>query len=103
MDERRTEYHHRLKINGRQLHRVIIDQHYQLKHGNDITDKLILELIDELNDQTFPIQSRRGEFEYFAVEPVYRSRSPYRLVLVLCVTDDYLGVINAFRVKRRKP
>lgn len=101
MEERR-EYKHRIKINGRSLGRVIIDQHYRLKHGGVINDKLILELVDELNDQTFPVQSRRDEFEYFAVEPIYRNRSPYRLVLVLCITDDYLGVINAFRVKRRK-
>lgn len=101
MEERR-EYNHRVKINGRSLRRVIIDQHYRLKHKDAINDELILELVDELNDQTFPVQDRRGEFEYFAVEPIYRNRSPYRLVLVLCVTDEYLGVINAFRVKRRK-
>ncbi len=26
----------------------------------------------------------------------------YRLVLVLCVYDDYLGVVNAFRVRRKE-
>ena len=88
----RREYKHRIQVNGRSLHRVIIDQHYRTKHGDVIDDGLILNLIDELQGQTFPIQDRRGEFEYFAVEPVYRDHRPYRLVLVLCITEDYLGV-----------
>lgn len=29
-------------------------------------------------------------------------KSPYRLVLVIYIHDDFLGVVNAFRVKRRK-
>ena len=101
MDGDRNEYALAVTINGRRLRRVIIDQHYRGKHGAVVNDDLILELVAELNGQTFPVQAQRGDFQYFAVEPIYRERSPYRLVLVICITDDYLGVINAFRVKRR--
>lgn len=38
------------------------------------------------------------EFSYFTVEPVLREEKPYRLILLLCFSDDYLGVINAYRV-----
>lgn len=92
----RIEYRLSLRINGRLLSRVIIDQHYKLKHPN-ISDELILELVKTLNDEDFEIQEKKGSFEYFAVEPVWLDEEPYRLILVLCMDDDYLGVINAFR------
>lgn len=76
----RNEYHLSLRINGRHLSRVIIDQHHKLKHP-DISDKMILELVKTLNNENFEIQERKGSFEYFAVEPVWLEEKPYRLVL----------------------
>lgn len=97
----RPEYQLKIHINGRALTRVIIDQHYKEKHAESITDELILELVQSLNGKTFPIEEVHGDFQYFTVEPVLKDKSPYRLVLLICITDDYLGVINAFRVDRR--
>lgn len=97
----RPEYSLKIDINGRELTRVIIDQHYKEKHAESITDELILDLIPTLNGKTFPIEEVHGEFQYFTVEPILKDNSPYRLVLLICITDDYLGVINAFRVDRR--
>jgi len=93
----RPEYPLQLGINGRTLNRVIIDQHYRLQHP-EVTDQLILDLVKQLNGQDFPIERIQGEFEYFRAEPVFYNEKPYRLILLLCMGDDCLGVVNAFRV-----
>lgn len=98
---KRNEYPLSIKINNRRLSRVTIDQHYRLNHP-DVSDDLILKLIQEIDGEIFDIEIEKNGFEYFAVEPVAYSDKPYRLVLLLCVHDDFLGVINAFRVPRKK-
>ena len=80
------------------MNRVVIDQHYRLKHGQSMNDEIILDLVKTLDGKKFSPEKIQGENEYFTVEPVYRLEKPYRVVLVLCLTDDYLGVVNAFRV-----
>lgn len=95
----RPEYPLNITINGRSLNRVVIDQHYRIKHDDSINDKIILDLVMTLDGRKFPLEKVQDEFEYFSVEPVYRLTKPYRVVLVLCLTDDYLGVVNAFRVE----
>jgi len=97
----RKEYSLQLTINHHQINRVIIDQHYKIKHP-DVTDKIILDLIRTIDGEDYPIEAERGDFQYFTAEPVFKDESPYRLVMVLCVFEDYLGVINAFRVDRSK-
>ena len=77
---------------------MIIDEHYKARHS-DLNDALILELVKQLDGQNFPIEATRGEFQYFRVEPVFLNEKPYRLILLLCLTDDFLGVVNAFRVE----
>ena len=94
----RPEYPLQITFNGRPIFRVVIDQHYRERHGESIDDQLILELVHELDGGQFPVEATRGEFQYFTVEPVFRRAEPYRVILVLCLTDDYLGVVNAFRV-----
>jgi hypothetical protein len=96
--KQRPEYPLKITINGRNLNRVVIDQHYRLKHGQSINDEIILDLVKTLDGKKLPPEKILGEYEYFTAEPVYRLEKPYRVVLVLCLTDDYLGVVNAFRV-----
>lgn len=71
---------------------------YRLKHGDSMNDEIILDLVKTLDGKKFPPEKVQGENEYFTVEPVYLFEKPYRVVLVLCLTDNYLGVVNAFRV-----
>lgn len=97
----RPDYALKLVINGRRLNRVIVDQHYKKKHALSINDQLILELVKELDGETFTIEEEHGEFQYFTVEPVMRDNKSYRLVLLICVSENYLGVVNAFRTDRR--
>lgn len=98
----RNEYQLKITINGRKLNRVIIDQHYQTKHSATVDDRKILELVKTLNEEILPVDREEDGYQYFRVEPVIHNKSPYRLVLVIYIHDDFLGVINAFRVKRRK-
>jgi hypothetical protein len=97
----RKEYQLSVEINGRKLTRVVIDQHYKENHAESITDELILDLVKEIDGEVFTVDSVRGDFQYFVAEPVFNEMRPYRLVMVLCIHDDYLGVINAFRVNRK--
>jgi hypothetical protein len=94
----RPEYPLKITINGRNLSRVVIDQHYRVKHGQSMNDDVILDLVKTLDGKKFPLDRVQGANEYFTVEPVFRLEKPYRVILVLCLTDDYLGVVNAFRV-----
>jgi hypothetical protein len=97
----RTEYHFKVNINGRCLSHIVIDQHYAEKHV-EMNDELILELVKTLDGGNFVIENVKDGFEYFTVEPVIHEDNPYRLVLVICIFDDFLGVVNAFRVRRKK-
>lgn len=55
----------------------------------------------ELDGGNFPIEEEKDGFEYFVVEPVIYDDKPYRLVLLFYVFDDFLGVVNAFRVRSK--
>ena len=94
----RNEYQKSLIFNNRMINTIIIDQHYKISHP-EITDELILSLIDVINGERLDPESVKGEFEYYKVDPLYYLDKPYRLIFLLCLSDDYLGVINAFRVK----
>lgn len=104
MDDRH-EYPLTIQINGRTLARVVIDQHYAEKHSESVSDELILELILELiksiDGEDFLVESEREGFEYFTAEPVYHNDEPYRVIMLLYMHDDFLGVVNVFRVDRR--
>ena len=97
----RKEYFLKITINNRNLSRVVIDQHYQLNHP-EMSDDLILELVKSINEEIFEIESETNGFQYFRVEPVMYEDKPYRLILLLYIHDDFLGVVNAFRVKKGK-
>ncbi|MBI3793669.1 MAG: hypothetical protein HY280_02945 [Nitrospinae bacterium] len=97
----RPEYLLKLTINERRIIRVVIDQHYKGKHPY-LDDQMILEMLKGLDGQNFPFEEIHGDFSYFKAEPVFFDGKPYRLILLLSETDNFLGVVNAFRVPRRK-
>ncbi len=98
MEENRSEYSLQLVFNGRVIHRVVIDQHYREHHSESMNDSLILELVKTLDGGNYPMDIEDEGFQYFTVEPVIFEEKPYRVILVLCIGDDFLGVVNAFRV-----
>ena len=99
---KRHEYPLLVHINGLTLTRVVIDQHYAEKHIESVNDQIILDLVKSIDGEDFLIESERGDFQYFSAEPVFQNDEPFRLVMLLCIHDDYLGVVNVFRVERKK-
>ncbi|MDB9786745.1 hypothetical protein OAB57_01455 [Bacteriovoracaceae bacterium] len=59
----RPEYDLQLRINNKILNRVVIDQHYRLKHP-EVTDEIILNLVRNLDLGVYPIEDRKDGFEY---------------------------------------
>ena len=95
MSERRT-YSVNLVINGRIIHEVIIDPHYEAKHP-DIDDSLILKLVEDLNGKEFEPENREGDWEFFMLDRIDFEGKQYRLVW--CLRDDclFIGIVNCFR------
>jgi hypothetical protein len=99
MSDERREYPLIIVFNKRRFTRVEIDPHYEENHP-DITDQLVLELVGLLDGcESDPVGENDG-FKYFAETLSWQDKS-YRIVLTYC-EEDFLGVINAFRVKEIK-
>ena len=104
----RREYHIRLRFNGRQIKRVLIDPHYEQKHSGSIQDAVILGLVRLLDWTEYPVEAQtKSGFEIFRIEPLVFEGKSYRLIVTLPPLNgehetDYLGVVNAFRIRIRK-
>ncbi len=99
INNERREYFLSVKFNKRHFSRVVIDAHYEIKHP-EINDDLVLEIIKLLNGAEVDAVGDAHGFQYFAHE-LYYQQKPYRIVLTYC-EQDFLGVINAFRIKEIK-
>lgn len=53
-------------------------------------------------NNVYPTIAEDEEFQYFKAEPLVLETEPYRLVFLLYMNEDTLGVINCFRVPRSK-
>ena len=97
------EYVRVIDFNGSTFLRVVISQHYRKKHP-EMSDELILRLVELVDGKHHdPVDEADDDgFQYFKIEPLVLEEKPYRLVLVTCATEDYLGVVNAFRVEIKK-
>jgi hypothetical protein len=95
-----------LVINSHSVTHVIIGQHYLEKHSSEVNDELILQLVTTLNGQTFQPDSTTSGIQYFVADIHLKTKLKekyYRLIWLF--EGDYLeilGVINAFRVKKKK-
>lgn len=104
MEERKVYTSTFTEFNGRAHFSVVIDQHYKEKHP-EISDALILEMLSfEISGKQFDPEDEADDdgFQYFKIEPVIYQEQPYRLILVTHSTESYLGVVNAFRVEKKK-
>lgn len=86
-------------INGKVFFEVIIDSHYEEKHSTNISDNLILNLISRLHNRYEMPVDFKDEFNYFVTVVDFNEKF-YRLVWLLEDNTSYIGVINAFRVKK---
>ncbi len=96
MNERR-DYKISITVNSRAVTRVIIDPHYELKHGDSVDDEVILSLVQMLDGKTFAPEAENDGFQYFKTDPLTLNGVNYRLIWLLEENEIYIGVVNAFR------
>jgi hypothetical protein len=90
-------------INGRKFRRIVIDSHYEKRHGDTMTDTVIVDLLRALQEaRQVPEATTEDGFEIFVTEPVFRKGKPYRLVWTTHPDENCVGVINAFRRRHGK-
>jgi hypothetical protein len=93
----RREYEVSVRVNSRMIHKVVIDSHYEVKHGDVMSDELILRLVRLMDGETYLVQDRREPFEYFVADQMELDGKSYKLVWLLEDDKLYIGVINAYR------
>lgn len=96
MSERR-DYKIAITVNSRAIMRVVIDPHYEIKHGDSVDDDIILSLVQMLDGKTFTPEAEQDGFQYFKTDPLVLNGVMYRLIWLLEKNEIYIGVINAFR------
>ena len=79
---------------------MIIDSHYEDKHGDSIDDQLILRLVKKLDGRLELPVEQDGGFNYFATLLELDGKQ-YRLIWLLEEEAIYVGVINAYRDDRK--
>lgn len=97
---RRTFQIQALTINGRQVNQVIVDDHVAFKHP-DVTDDIILDLVRMLDGVEQIPDDTKESYEYFATL-LQLGGKQFRLVWLLEHDQLYVGVITAYRDKRKK-
>ena len=93
----RREYPLSLRINGRMISKVIIDSHYEKKHSESISDKLILKLVELLDGQRAEPDKISGSYQYFVTDNLLLEGKYYKLIWLLEDHAIYIGVVNAYR------
>ena len=87
-----------ITINGRRISKVIVDPHVN-KH-KDITDDVILDLVRELDGAEQRPDETKTLFEYY-VSRIQIYDKQYRLVWLLEDNQLYIGIVTAFRERKR--
>ena len=88
-------------VNDMKVVQVVIDSHYEEKHRKDMSDGLILKLVQALDGRKELPEAKAGRYAYFATL-IELGEKQYRLVWLLEDHAIYIGVVNAYRDRRRK-
>lgn len=96
---KRREYAIKVNINGRKIEKAVIDPHYEIKHNASVDDKIILDLIAQLDGERFEAERRVGSYEYFVNDEMFLNGKFYKLVWLLEDDTLYIGIVNAYRRK----
>jgi hypothetical protein len=96
---KRRSFKIHIVVNSRRINQVVIDPHYEEKHSETISDKLILDLVNLLDGGDFVPEAVNKGFEYYTNENLAVHGKRYRLVWLLEKDQLYIGVINAYRRK----
>ncbi len=99
----RRSYSANLMINSRRIRHVVIDSHYEAKHGATVNDEIILTLTASLDGGVLTPGSIDDEgFAYFATGPHFYNGNPFRLIWVLPPSGSYIGIVNCYRRRHGK-
>ena len=79
---------------------MVIDSHFEKNHSSYMSDNLILMLVSELDGRRELPESKTGQFSYFATL-IDVDQKQYRLIWLLEDHSIYIGIVNAYRDKRR--
>jgi hypothetical protein len=96
-----------IQINEILIRKIIIGKHYREKHGQSMNDELIIQLVCSLDGKKFIPDSTTQGIDYFATDIQHRDLKNqlkvYRLVwLFEGQRLEIIGVINAFRVNKKR-
>ena len=89
-----------IQINGRKFNKIIIDPHVD-KHADHINDEIVIELVYKLKNKVFIPTSLQHEFDYYAAI-IKLNDTHYKLVWLTSRTEDFIGIITAYRDRRIK-
>ncbi|RHZ35934.1 hypothetical protein [endosymbiont GvMRE of Glomus versiforme] len=97
--EGRRIYPLEITINSKKLSRLIIDPHFEKKHGNYVNDKLIWESVQQLNNGFFLPDPPKtlSTWQYFTIENMLHKGKYY--CLVWCwkkENPNYIGIVNCY-------
>lgn len=101
MSDQRVHRISPIVINGVRVTQVVIDPHFEEKHSASIDDTLIIRLVQKLDGRQELADSKSGRYSYFATL-IELDAKQYRLIWLLEDHAVYVGVVNAYRDRRRK-
>lgn len=93
----RREYPTSIVINGINISKIIIDPHYEVKHGSTIDDEIILNLVKTLDNEAYEPDDVDENYSYFVKDMIEHRGKFYKLIWLLESNEIYVGVINAYR------
>jgi hypothetical protein len=93
----RRSYPINLIINDKEIKEVIIDSHYEEKHGESINDEIILSLVENLNGKKFEAEDYKSPHSYFVTDGIELKGKVYKIIWLLEDDQIFIGVINAYR------
>lgn len=88
-------------MNDIKITQVVIDPHYEEKHSATVNNRLILKLVHELDGRQELPEAKQNQYSYFSTLIDYENKL-YRLIWMQEDNTLYVGVINAYRNRRRK-
>lgn len=89
-------------VNGTWFHNVLIDSHVTEKHGDSITEHIVLDLVKLLHMEFYTSEHiDENGFEYFVNNELRLGEKVFRLVWLIPPDKSYIGVRTAFRRKSR--
>jgi len=86
-----------MMVNKLIINKVIIDPHYEDKHSESINDKIILMLVDSLNEKFFDAETVSGPYSYFVNDKINLDGKLYKLIWLLEENEIYIGIVNEYR------